>query len=251
MKLTCYTLNKSAVPIEPGRPERDWMDAFAQRNPYRCLPMVMANTSGWELLMPFGFKATWDGGTSNDAITIEAPFNVPVHEARKVVSPHFTRGLLTFHAGYLFRTEPGWDLWVGGAPNHIKHGVQPLTGIVETSWLPFPFTMNWQFTAPGTIEFKAGEPFGMIMPVRHADIDAIEPVVRSIKDDAELEAQSLAWRTSRKEFIDGLAQRRPDIVQQSWQRHYFKGQQADGETGAEDHINRRRLKKPRPPEAGE
>jgi hypothetical protein len=166
---------------------------------------------------------------------------------RQLVSAHFSRGTLTFTPGYLFRTEPGWDLWVGGPPNHLKHGIQAMTGIVETSWLPFPFTMNWAFTAPGAIEFAEGEPFCMIMPVRHADIDAVDPIIRSIHDNPDLKEQGIAWRDSRKAFLE---KERPESAQ-SWQRHYFKGETSDGETGADDHINRRRLKKPRPPEAGE
>jgi hypothetical protein len=248
MKLTCYMLSSTAVEIEPGRPDREWMDAYAARSsPYRCLPLVIANTSGWELLTPFPFKATWNGGPNNEDVTIEAPFNVPHQRVRQLVSAHFSRGTLTFTPGYLFRTEPGWDLWVGGPPNHLKHGIQAMTGIVETSWLPFPFTMNWAFTAPGAIEFAEGEPFCMIMPVRHADIDAVDPIIRSIHDNPDLKEQGIAWRDSRKAFLE---KERPESAQ-SWQRHYFKGETSDGETGADDHINRRRLKKPRPPEAGE
>ena len=28
------------------------------------------------------------------------------------------------------------SLWVGGSPNHVKDGIQPLTGVVETFWSP-------------------------------------------------------------------------------------------------------------------
>ncbi|MGH1560190.1 DUF6065 family protein [Caulobacter segnis] len=29
-----------------------------------------------------------------------------------------TRGVVTFHTGYLFRTPPGWSLMAMGPPNH-------------------------------------------------------------------------------------------------------------------------------------
>ena len=32
--------------------------------------------------------------------------------------------------------------------------LQPLAGVVETDWLPFPFTMNWLFTQPGRVRFE-------------------------------------------------------------------------------------------------
>ncbi len=48
-------------------------------------------------------------------------------------------------------------MWVGGPPNHIKDGIQPLTGLVETDWLPFPFTMNWMFTRKGSVRWERGQ----------------------------------------------------------------------------------------------
>jgi len=29
-------------------------------------------------------------------------------------------------------------------------------GVIETDWLPDPFTMNWQMTRPGTVRFREG-----------------------------------------------------------------------------------------------
>jgi len=43
-----------------------------------------------------------------------------------------------------------------GPPNWPKDGVYPLSGLVETDWLPFPFTMNWQMTRAGSVSFSAG-----------------------------------------------------------------------------------------------
>ena len=58
----------------------------------------------------------------------------------------FGEGVLTFHINGLFRTPPGWNLWVGGSPNSPKDGIYPLTGVIETDWSPYTFTMNWRFT---------------------------------------------------------------------------------------------------------
>ncbi|MEX2519255.1 MAG: DUF6065 family protein, partial [Paracoccaceae bacterium] len=158
MKLMCYTIHADACRIVPGKPDRQWMDAFTDRHPYRCLPLVIANTTGWEILSPVSFSAEWNGGPAKGDIRIDADEGSdPAHVAR-VATSHFTQGVLTFHTGYLFRTPPGWDLAVGGPPNRIKHGVQPLSGIVETDWLPFPFTVNWRFTRPGVVSFRKDEP---------------------------------------------------------------------------------------------
>ena len=149
MELECYPVATRPPEIAPGRPERRWMDRFANRHPYRCLPLTMANTTGWELLCPVSFTAEWNGGEQNEDITLRPDRPHPAfHELAKA---HFGGGVLTFHPGYLVRTPPGWDLIAQGPPNLPKDGIQPLSGLVETDWLPFPFTMNWIFTRPGRV----------------------------------------------------------------------------------------------------
>lgn len=250
MKLTCYTLDDKPNEMIPGRTDRDWMDQFDARHPYRCLPLVMANSTGWELLSPCSFTASWTGGPAANDIRLDLDDDYP--DLKRFATSHFTRGVLTFHTSYLFRTEPGWDIWCGGAPNYVKDGIQPLTGIVETDWLPFPFTMNWRFTRPGIVSFKKGEPFCFIMPVPHASVDQFEPVVKRLGAEPELVAEYEAWRKSREDFLVGLDANDPEVLRQGWQRHYFKGRQnPHEETKVDTHIHRRRLKAPRPAKPGE
>ena len=52
MELECYKIYNVAPEIVPGRSQREWMDAFPDRHPYRCLPLTMANSTGWEILCP-------------------------------------------------------------------------------------------------------------------------------------------------------------------------------------------------------
>jgi hypothetical protein len=249
MKLTCYALDQAPAQLIPGRTDRDWMDDFDARHPYRCLPLVMANSTGWELLTPCSFTATWNGGPLASDIRFDPDDDFA--DLGRVVTSHFTRGVITFHTGYLFRTEPGWDMWCGGAPNHLKDAIQPLTGIVETDWLPFPFTMNWHFTRPGIVSFKRGEPFCFIMPVPHASVDQFEPVLKDLEDDPVLREEYLAWRDSRASFLENLDAQDPETMRQGWQRHYFKGHKPTDGAPVETHINRRRLKSPRRPRPGE
>ena len=57
-------------------------------------------------------------------------------------------GILTFDVAYIFRTPPGYHLLVSGPINTFKDGVAPMTAVVETDWLPYTFTFNYQFTRP-------------------------------------------------------------------------------------------------------
>ena len=241
MLLECYPTSQRPPDIVPGRPQRAWMDAFAERHPYRCLPLSMANSSGWEILCPVGFTAEWNGGAHQDCITLTPDHGHPdFHDFAK---SHFSRGIVTFHPGYLFRTPPGFSMWAGGPPNHVKDGIQPLAGLVETDWLPFPFTMNWIFTRPGRVRFERGEPFCFITLVQDKVLAQVQPVTRSLSSNDELRSQYDAWFKQREEFNRRLMKQEPEAVREAWQRYYFKGELPDQTGPAPDnHVNKRRLK---------
>ena len=245
MELECYPTTERPPEIVPGRQSRAWMDAFHARHAYRCLPLNMANTSGWEILCPVAFTAEWNGGIRQEDITLRPDYPSP--DFHRLASSHFSHGVLTMHPGYLFRTPPGWSMMAMGSPNHVKDGIQALAGVVETDWLPFPFTMNWLFTRPGKVRFEKGEPFCFINVVEHSTLDRIEPVIRSLDSDPDLKAQYEAWSTSRAEFNQKLTDRDPAALKESWQRFYFKGEPpARGGPTPARHVNKRRVKAPKP-----
>ena len=244
MELECYPVSRNPPELVPGRPQRAWMDHFAERHPYRCLPLTMANTSGWELLSPVGFTAEWNGGTHQQDITLRPDHPHP--DFHLLAQSHFSHGVLTFHAGYLFRTPPGWSMMVMGPPNHIKDGIQPLAGVVETDWLPFPFTMNWIFTRPGRVRFEKGEPFCFITLMQDRQMDDVQPVIRRLAANQSLQGQYEAWYKQRSDFNARLMKQDPGAMREAWQRYYFKGELPE-DTGPapKEHVNKRRLKSPR------
>jgi len=220
------------------------MEHFAARHPYRCLPLAMANTTGWEILCPMAFTAEWTGGLAQEDIKLRS--DNPNPDFHRLASSHFSHGVLTFHPGYLFRTPPGWSMWAQGPPNHIKDGIQPLAGLVETDWLPFPFTMNWLFTRPGKVRFEKGEPFCFITLTRDREMAQIQPVIRSLNSNPEMRQQYDTWEKHRSEFNNRIFRRDPDAVKEAWQRYYFKGEfPEDAAPAPEDHVNKRRMKTPR------
>jgi len=226
--------------ITPGRPQRAWMESFIDRHPYRCLPLTMANTTGWELLCPVGFTAEWNGGAHQNDIALTPDHPSP--DFADFAKSHFSHGVVTLHPGYLFRTPDGWSLWAGGPPNHVKDGLQPLAGLVESDWLPFPFTMNWIFTRPGRVKFARGEPFCFVMPVQDKPLESFELVQRSLDREPELLGQYEAWRERRDDFNARIARREPEATREAWQRYYFKGElPASTGPAPKAHVNRRRL----------
>lgn len=214
------------------------MEETTGRFAYRCIPLSIANASGWEIILPFSFSAVWNGGPRREDIAI---FGV---ETSDLVTSHFGEGVLTFHTGWLFRTSPGWALWCRGAPNHLHDGIVPLEGVVETDWLPFPFTMNWRFTQPGAaVRFEKGEAICFITPMPHAVLDTVTPRLLRIEDDPDLKRDYEAWGASRSDFNQRLERHDPEAVREGWQRSYVRGDAA-GIAGA-FHRSKRKLPKPR------
>ena len=142
MRLVCYPMSADCPKIVAAPVERAWMDQSTERFAYRCLPLNIANTHGWLVLNTHPFIAGWNGNASVDGVVVQSQGgDLPL-----LAQSHFGCGILTFHLHALFQTDPGYDLMVSGPLNHLKDGIQPLSGVVETDWLPFTFTMNWKFT---------------------------------------------------------------------------------------------------------
>jgi hypothetical protein len=214
------------------------MEATGERFAYRCLPLNIANTHGWEILCSAGFTAIWNGGAGLDAISLQADTGTVLP-----ASSHFGHGILTFHVPCLFQTTPGFDLMVQGPINRPKDAIAPLTGVVETDWSPYSFTMNWLFTRPGTaVRFEQGEPYCHIFPLRRGEVENVQPGLRQLSDDPALERQHGTWTAGRNQFNAEL--RRPGSQAQAdkWQKLYYQGIDMEGRAIAPDHRTRLRVK---------
>src|SRR5689334_7301207 len=101
MELTCYTLEGHPVDLRPAESRRGWMDRTPSAFAYRCLPLTMANSHGWEILSPVAFTAQWNGGRESTDIEIE----ISAGNSGAVAS-HFGSGILTFVPNVVLRTPP-------------------------------------------------------------------------------------------------------------------------------------------------
>jgi hypothetical protein len=191
---------------------------------YRCLPLVIANSCGWQILNPVPFVANWNGVVGIDGVKV-----VSSDEHKKPIAlSHFGFGTLTFSLDCLFQTEPGVQLFVSGPINHLKDGIQPLTGVVETEWLPFTFTVNWVFTRVNTpVAFETDEPICTIIPISLTSLESVVPEIDELKNNKELFDEYENWRASRSAFnAEAAARFRPPG--RGWQRHYYRGETHSG-----------------------
>jgi hypothetical protein len=241
-RLEAFKLGEFAPELVPCTQERAWMDAFPDRHAYRCLPLSIANTHGWELLAPGGFEVTWNGGPRTSDLTVRAlerfPDRMPVEH---FAVSNFGRGVVTLHTGYVFRTPPGWNLFATGVFNEPRPGISPLVGIIETDWLPYSFTMNWQMLGPGSVRFEKDEVFCTVMPIPKDYLGAWEVAIHAWGDDPVLAAEEAQFRAARVGFQARMDRGDAAAIKEAWQRHYFVGRHPDG-TEAADHINKLRLR---------
>jgi len=217
----------SDFPLTVAPVTRDWMDETHQRFAYRCLPLVIANQSGWMIHCPIGFTARWNGGTTAKAIRLW--YHNRQRDQR--VSSHFGYGVLTFSIPYVFQTPPDINLWVKGPANVLKDGIQPLEGMIESDWNETTFTMNWKFTRPDVaIRFEKGDPFCMIVPVQRGLAESLDPISVPLASDPERQQRLERWKQSRESFNEAIAAKDPEVVRQGWQRSYMLGKDVDGQT---------------------
>jgi hypothetical protein len=180
--------------LRPSPQRRHWMNE--NPNAYHCLPLVMANQWGWQVLCPTDVRVTWDGSLGVSGLTVAVN---PRFAA--TIKSQFGSGIVTFSVPWLFRTPPGWDLYVKGPSNRWKANCAALEGVVETWWLNYTFTLNWKIVEPGTVGFAAGESLAQLVPVPHATFDDSRAMEAPLGLAEPLAAEELLkWRQARRDI---------------------------------------------------
>ncbi len=218
-KLTAYAHYNTTCELRPGNQRRLWMDRTQDKFAYRCLPMTIANSHGWEVIGDTTFRAVWNGHPGLDSVRIEIQ-----EKGELVPTSHFGGGIVTFTLPYLFRTDENVGLWVSGPPNTVKLAVTPLTGLVETDWSPMNFTMNWKITQPHVpVTFKKGEPICFFFPLDRTYVNRVQPVTRPLSDNPDLAARNAEWSKGRKDFLEKSKIEGTEERAKGWQKDYHKG----------------------------
>jgi hypothetical protein len=239
-----YITRDNGAQIMPAPNSRAWMPEMSQTRtgwPTRCLPMVIANQSGWVLSNRIGFTAMWVAEKNGVDVVVQ-----PDKRGAEEFLPisHFGGGILTWPVPFLFRTPPGYNLLVRGPANYPKDGACAFEGIVETDWASATFTMNWKLTRKlMPVRFEVGEPICMIVPQRRGELEEFAPELRYIESDEALESKYAFFLRSRSaakqiEQIERVAA--GEHVE--WQNDYMQNRHADGEEGVPDHQTRRHLR---------
>lgn len=161
--------NRNAINIEPTTLRRDWMDETWQQHAYRCFPLQLGNTIGYQLSLPVDLKFRWNG------IFNESGDNVEVLSGRKYI--YTTRGhaTISIKTGITFKTPENITMLQIPAPNFFNPDYQAFTTLVSTSWyyqeLPSAIRI---LSFNKDIVIKAGEPYATLIPISLGQLQNIE-----------------------------------------------------------------------------
>ncbi len=243
MKIDAHLIDDAAstMLIRPGGKQRGWMDDTPNKYAYRCLPLTIANCTGWDLYAPCDFVVSWNGGSHESDMSINYELD-DMHFA----GTGFGCGILTLHSGYVLKTSEGWDIMCTAPINTPIEWATPLTGIVETWWLNFTFTINWKLHKAGSYHHDSRIPVARIIPIPHQyDIEtSVSDIVLNPKIDGEYQV----WREDRGILLDDMNEAfttntksgnvDPGKPKTHWEKTYYTGKTKHGEM-IEDHTIKR------------
>ena len=225
--------------IKPCRASRDWMDEVPQKYIYRCVPMVAANTMGWEMFNPVDSQVTWNGGELNNALNIANSSH-----SRFAATSHFGAGVVTWYLPFLFRTSPELGLVVTGPANHGHDAAVPLDAFVRTDWLPFPFTMSWRLTRKNQqVSFQKGMPICRIFPYPIALLEETRLEIHELTEDAGFMQEVQQWGVQRQKNV---TQQQADAARWQatgekptgdgvWNSQYVRAKSKESDAGFQPH----------------
>ena len=234
MKLIAYkTYDYNCQKLVPASRTREWMDKTPGSFAYHCLPLVMANSLGWFLINDIPCEMEWDGTDAPSGLKIWSTEELSDVQKYFMPSSHFGSGVVTFHAEYMFWTDAKVSMITKGPANMPKHGIQALEGVIETDWLPYPFTINWKMTAKDTrVRFERGEPIAQIFPYPAETISQMEPEIQTLSVDTnpELFIKYEDYRKKRTVFNEKF---KYDGAKR--QKYYVRGEDSMGDKYPENH----------------
>jgi len=234
MKLIAYkTYEYNCQKLVPASRTREWMDKTPGSFAYHCLPLVMANSIGWFVINDIPCEMEWDGTEPASGLRIWPTEELNEVQKHFMPSSHFGSGVVTFHAEYMFWTDTKISIITKGPANMPKHGIQSLEGVIETGWLPYPFTMNWKMTAKNTkVRFERGEPIAQIIPYPSDTITSMEPEIQTLSMDTnpDLYLKYEDYRKKRTVFNERF---KYDGTKR--QKYYVRGEDSMGNKYDEHH----------------
>lgn len=174
--IKAYVDSNYEVEIMQSHIKRDWMDIYDDAHPYKCLPVVLANTMGWSISFKEDIEFIWDG------ITDTSPNHISITKGERVCSLGRANATLSFNTGIVFESDEEISLLILPPSNLFIDGVYPYTAIISPSVLKSDLPVAWRITSANKkIFIPAGTPIAQIVPIKAKHIN--ETILEIYKKD--------------------------------------------------------------------
>lgn len=153
-------LKQDAFNIKQTRVKRDWMDNTWEAHAYKCFPLSITNSIGYEISCPEDIVFIWDG------IDDTSPDHIKILEGHKYCSTARANSTLSFITNIVFETDDQTSMLHMPVPNYFRDEYQVFTTLISTSWYRQSFPSVIKLLKPNVeIVIKAGEPIATIIPI--------------------------------------------------------------------------------------
>jgi hypothetical protein len=150
--------DKSLLPKKPDIYKKWWEEDEKTKNHARfCLPLLMANGLGYDILSPATFEIEWDGDENHDA-----EIKILESTSHAVVDSHSACGSFTIQAHFIPKTEEGCFTLIKGIPN-LRRPFSVMEGLIETWWNPANFGIVCLCNHAGKFKIEKGEPIARML----------------------------------------------------------------------------------------
>jgi len=215
-KIEIYLLEKYDKTLLPKKPDiyLDWWekDQKTKQHARFCMPLLMANGLGYDILSPATFEIEWDGDENKNA-----QVNILDRSSHGIVDNHSAHGSFTVQTQFIPKTEEGYFIYIKGIPN-IRRSFSVMEGMIEAWWNPANFGLVCLCNYAGKFIIKKGEPLARMLLIHQ---DAIKVNIE-VKDNQFDVFQRKEWLEKRNKQVGHVLD-------------YFKGLYPDG-IPTEHHI---------------
>jgi hypothetical protein len=168
-KIDVFKIGPYPANIKQTSIKRDWMDNTYESHAYRCFPVSIANTLGYEISFPEDISFIWDG------ISDSTGDHVRILSGEKYAYSGRSNATISFYTGLIFKTSKNITMMHMPVPNFFVDGAQAFTSLISTSFYEDPIPSAWKITKPNEIiTIKANQPVATILPIPLKEIASLE-----------------------------------------------------------------------------
>lgn len=159
----------NSVNIKQTRIKRDWMENTWEKHAYKCFPVSLANTIGYELSLPIDVSFIWDG--VNDA----SAEHIKVLSGEEFIYNSRANATISIKTGIVIKTDNNISFLHMPVPNLFNENYQTFTSLISTSFFDQEFPSAIRILkANEVITIKADEPFATLLPISLTELSKTE-----------------------------------------------------------------------------